>query len=219
MEKERIKKIVRDVITDEQMKMMLGEGLIMTHSFDKVADFLQRYMSNRWDFVFIKNQNIIGFIPKTNNRDIDYVIKYMNNMGYFLASYYKNERMLGSNYNGNDWDLAKFEAKFDIEYTPQSRYLYHVTDEKYLPKILKNGLIPKSKNKISKHPDRIYLATNEENMFEIGNIFIEDGFIENIIYLKISLNKLYNKFLIEPQFPGGIYTTQNIPPTNIEILE
>jgi len=213
------KQFNKEVVTPEIMKMMLGEGLIMTHDIVKVLTFCTTYMSNKWDVHMEKERGIIWFKSKTKDRNIDYLITYMNNMGYFLSGFYNNERFLGARYDGDDWTLIKFEAKFDMEYVIYGSHIYHVTDKKYIPKILKYGLIPKSKNKITSHPDRIYLTDKIESAKQIAIIFKNGGFMVEPVLLKINLDKLHIKYMIDRQFPDGFYTTQNIPPQNIEVLE
>lgn len=209
----------KEVVTPEIAKMMIGEGLIMTHNILKVNDFLNKYMSKKWNVFIDENRGIIGFSPKTDDKNIDYLSTYMNNMGYFLSSFYIGNNPLGPNYKDKDWTSIKFEAKFDMERAVYGSYIYHVTGKKYLSKILKNGLIPKTKNKITGHPDRIYLTDKIESAKQIATIFKTGDFMAEPILLRISVWKLFIKYMTDQQFPDGFYTTQNIPPQNIEVLE
>lgn len=217
--KKRLEKIVREVVTPEIMKMLIGEGLIMTHDIWKVAQHLNTYMGKKWHVMMYEKDGSIILSPKTEDKNLDYIIKYLDNMGYYLADFYSpNLGFLGGKYKGDDWTHVEFNAKYDMEYHPNNEFVYHVTDAKYVPKILKNGLIPKSKNKMNPHPDRIYLTDNIESLNAITNEFVIGGYIENPVQLKISCRRLYIKYMSDPKFNGGFYTTQNIPPQNIEIF-
>lgn len=72
-----------------------------------------------------------------------------------------------------------YESKYDIEiFIPKK--LYHLSIQQYKDKILKQGLIPKSKNKKIVHLDRIYLCTSpEEYLTLIPTMNIE---YQNTIY-------------------------------------
>jgi hypothetical protein len=214
-----ISKIKTETMDSEKMKLFLGEGLIMTHDIIKVYQHLQRYMYNNWYVSIVKEYGIIILTPKTEYREIDGIVTYMNNMGYYLSTYLKDDEIVGADYKCNDWTAIRFEAKFDMEYVPKGIYLYHVTEEKYLPKILKNGLIPKSHGKLSGHPDRIYLSITIDSAIDIMEQFKNGSFLENPILLRIDISGLYNKYMTDTQFNGGIYTTQNIPPIHIKQMK
>ena len=107
---------------------------------------------------------------------------------------------------------------FDISDMPQ--YMYHVTDQKYVPKIMKIGLTPRSKQKHSNHPDRIYLLDGTDGIDDILSGGLGDH-IEKIALLKIDKSKLSSKikFYVDPQFPvKGVYTYTNIPSNSIEVI-
>ena len=212
-----IKNKVRKALTNEEYKRFIGEGLIMTHSVDKVTYRLQTYGQDKYQ-VFSKDSGVVVVRFKTFDRNIDVLVKYMNNMGYYLSAYLKNGNLL-KNYVGDDYEGLRFEPKFDLEYDFHERYMYHVTDESNLAKILKIGLTPRTKTKVTNHPERIYLALSEESLEEIEEMFVDFSFMSNPIRLKIDTSGLYNKYLIDTQFVGGVYTLHNIPPTHIEVIE
>lgn len=217
MEKEFVKNILNEVVTELQMKQIISEGLIMTHDIKKVANILKRYVYNNF-YIFVDYENwIIELTPKTVDKKIDGIIKVLNNMGYFISSFTKKGQFIGSEYPKNDWDSVIFESKYDKEFKTNGIPLYHVTEKIYLNKILKDGLIPKTKSKLTYHPERIYLTNNPISAMEIFNIFKDGGYIKDPIMLKIDTFDLYNKFMVDRQFPGGIYTYDNIPPNKITI--
>ena len=111
--------------------------------------------------------------------------------------------------------------------------LYHLSVQEYKDKILKNGIFPKSKSKLSSHVDRVYLYKtiddckilipqmklhySEEmnvNHYELGNKKWRKN-TKWIIYKIIGDYKLYK----DPRYDGGYYTMDNIDPNNISIIE
>lgn len=213
-EKEFINKITNEVIKELYSKQTLTEGLIMTHDIKKVSNILKRYTYNKFD-VFVDYDNwIISLEPTTEDKEISGIIKFLNNMGYFVSSFIKNNKYLGSNYT-TDYDTVIFEAKYDKEFKTNGIVLYHVTERVNVPKILKIGFVPKSKNKLITHPERIYFAKTPNAAIEIYEIFKDGNYLKDPVVLKIDTNGLDNKFMLDRQFEGGIYTTDNIPPQNI----
>lgn len=110
------------------------------------------------------------------------------------------------------------EQKFDRTIDPSKiQFLYHLTEKKYLEKIKKNGLIPKSKGKKSYHPDRIYITTDIEKLNNIITQFTLEKNKEDFVILKIDYTKagkpiLYN----DPNFMDyGYYVIDNISPNAI----
>ncbi len=115
-----------------------------------------------------------------------------------------------------------FEPKYDVE-TKLPKYLYHLTFGSYIDKIMKIGLVPKSKNKLSKHLDRIYVCSNKEDCIKLmprmkalfNNKYIDDKWF--IIEIDTSdLNILLYK---DPNYESGYYVIDNIKPSSIKIIE
>lgn len=103
----------------------------------------------------------------------------------------------------------------DIDYVPD--LLYHVCRKINLDKINRYGLFPKSQNKISYHPDRIYLTTDFMEAEEVRNKFKE--LHDDIIIISIKPDKeLMNvlKLKKDPNWPDGLYTSHNISTLYIE---
>lgn len=108
------------------------------------------------------------------------------------------------------------EPNFDTKVNFDGEYLYHTTNKKNLDKILKNGLIPKTKNTRSFYPERVYLAPNEKYLESIkGQLEIDkpDEYVDLKIknYKELSLYK-------DVRFKGGFYTYDTIAPKYIEII-
>lgn len=99
-----------------------------------------------------------------------------------------------------------------INYDKLPDTLYHITDTKYLNSILNMGLIPKSKNKKTYHPERIYLT---EIKSQCISLFEHPEFgIKTPVIFTIDKNKLEDKNILiykDPYLSGGVFVTNNIP--------
>lgn len=122
-----------------------------------------------------------------------------------------------------------FEAKYDIEINIPDK-LYHLSIQEYEKSILNNGICPKSKSKLTKHLDRIYVCIDVDKCYElIPRMKLE---YKNLIYFN-SKNKIDYKWIIyeintkkldiklyqDPNYIGGYYVIENIHPNNIKIID
>ena len=105
------------------------------------------------------------------------------------------------------------EAKFGERYHQKpGEVFFHATDVTLLPKILKNGLVPRSKGNF---PERIYLG---KDITEIGEMV--GGAINDMVILKVDVSNVRLFTLYRDQRnPTAVFTYDNIPPAQIEILE
>jgi len=124
-----------------------------------------------------------------------------------------------------------YEAKYDtLVNTPNK--LYHLSIQEYETSIIKNGLLPKSKSKLSKHLDRIYLCTNVKDCYNLiprmkfiygSNKFNNKKNTINTkwIIFEIDSTKLDLKLYIDPNYPNSsaVYTINNISSSNITIYD
>jgi hypothetical protein len=117
----------------------------------------------------------------------------------------------------DDYYSLIFEPKYDIEImdTDKPNILWYITDEKYITKIKKNGLVPKTKSKITYHPERIYFLKDIKFVSELLQHMKFD--VENPIILKIDVSKIKSKLRMyeDVNYPNGLYVTDNISPEYI----
>lgn len=112
-------------------------------------------------------------------------------------------------------------------------YIYHLTDKKYVNKILKNGLIPKSGNKLGYNPEVIHLLKYLTDPGVICKIIEVNGEyklkvdpklkLENPVLLKINTKMLNGTGVIFLNDPGcnadnAIITYNQITPLAISIV-
>jgi hypothetical protein len=229
----------------------LNEGLILTHDIHDAKHTLEHILSKYFFYdIEIKNNkiNLIlsegFFIEKTY---LEFLI-LINNLGFYIKTLKITNKQNRTNiFKPNDFkenyldnnilqNFIKYEIilepKYDIKHTLKTNILYHVTETKYLDRILKNGLIPKSKNTTGFYPERIYLVYNLDD----ANTYIKTK--DNYYMLNIDKTKQPNKskfqkieycilkitlpenndliFYEDPNFLNkGIYTYDNISKENI----
>jgi hypothetical protein len=129
-----------------------------------------------------------------------------------------------------------FESKFEKVESNRPNKLYHLSIKEYESKILKYGLIPKEKSKLTQHPDRIYLCKSIEDCKELINkmkIHYEMERDYNMYsLLKKKWTKNTNPIIFEidnsddfiknlykdPNYVKGYFTIDNIPPNKIKII-
>ncbi|MFN7656257.1 MAG: hypothetical protein ACK5OW_00540 [bacterium] len=224
------RRIIKESITEFEWKKLIGEGLIKTHNPKQVVDILNRFVNKTLDVKLHKEEDsdtsgiiLVYFKEDFKKTKIDELLSFMNNMGYYPAGFFSKTNMFTKTYQelGDDLYSVRFEPKFDTEYIPQDRYMYHITDGKHIEKIMRIGLTPKTKSKALYHPERIYLtktindALNIKTIFSLQNLESDYG----LIVLKIDLQNLFIHLREDSQFKGGVYTTDNIPPNHIQVVD
>jgi len=128
--------------------------------------------------------------------------------------------------NFNEFEIISifYESKYDKVVKNIPDKLYHVFNLNIKDKIIKNGLIPKSKNKNSFHPERIYFAYTLNDALQLKYKFEQvykqpSGILE---YFNIN-----SKFVFYEDPRGGfdkeknirsIYTYNNISPKDIKFI-
>lgn len=143
--------------------------------------------------------------------------------GYEKKSNY-NQEILFDTFDYIETLIIRYEAKYDEEINLPDK-LYHLSIQQYNEQISKKGLIPKTKNKISNHLDRIYICVDPKDCHNLINQMNLHYSIKNdpkdkkwIIY-EIDTNNIKMKIYKDPCFVGGYYCVDNIPPTNIKIYD
>lgn len=195
-------------------KLTLTEGLIFTHPIVKSINILKK----RFPELSIKNDTDGEiYIENQPPQRLEKYLPLITNLGYFISLI---------TINGNDW-IKEFdnetcpiafylEPKYDLKVlVPET--LYHSSPIKFKDKISKIGFIPKTGNKISNHPERIYLTDDLNTAIAFGEniknktksgycIYKIDGECIDNLYSDINLRS------------GGFYTLQNISPNHFVLM-
>lgn len=231
-----------------------NEGLIKTYDPNLILDnVIERlslldiningYLTNSKIIIEIDNINFLSYSDLKNIADT--LIGNISNLGGYFISYIEvdNIHRMKNKVKDDIYELIKnkkyytkfkivFESKFDkVIDIPNN--LYHLTIEEYKDRILKNGLIPKSKNKLSQNLDRIYLCSSikdcerlipqmsmyyerekDRNMYVSKNKYSKKT---DPIILKI-IPKDIKKLYIDPNYINGYFTVDNIKPENIKLI-
>ena len=191
----------------------IKEGLI----YSQPADTTIRILKKKFKELKIKYYDDGGDISIEGMDDkLKKYIPLINNLGYFISSAFIGD----DNIDLNEKELEEvkctnifIEPKYDYE-VEIPKILYHASPLKFKDKIIKNGLIPKSGNKISIHPERIYLSDSFESCIKFGeylskntlyNKHYKNGYC--VFIIKGGVDKLYSDINFRE---GGFYTLNNI---------
>ena len=154
-------------------------------------------------------------------------MKLFNNKSNNTLKY--DENYLFNNQKTLNKIIITYEPKFDkIVDIPNK--LYHLSIQEYTGKILKNGLIPKSKNKKTIHLDRIYLCSNTEDCYHlIPNMKYDYVKRKNInklnkintdwIIYEIDTKNIEKLYKYPNYIDKGYYIVDNINPKDIIIYD
>jgi hypothetical protein len=234
----------------------LTEGLIKT--YDKkiiLGNVLERLSLLKVDIsgkiindskISIQLNNIKHISYERLNNIADIIYNTVVNTGGYFISYIEVENIHGLKNKLKDdlYEVIKskeyyisfniiFESKFE-ETSIIPDFLYHLTIEEYRNKILKNGLTPKSKDKLSNSLDRIYLCSTIEdceklipememyyNMERDKNMYVlnKKKYSKDVkpLILKIDTKNII-KLYKDPNYINGYFTVDNILSENITII-
>lgn len=227
----------------------IKEGLIKTQPADVVlrkVGFLPKNLI--WGIRHTESDNLIHFeilffnklaeISKTFDAIESY---FINMMGWFPSmmkiiglSGMENELQYNKDYLIKNMSFISkvniiFESKFDIESDIPSK-LYHLSIKEFEKSILKTGISPKSKSKISYHDSRIYVC---ETISACKSLIANMKMIYNQQKWSNPQSKIDDRWIIweidtfgleidlysDPNYPEGYYLLKNIPSNNIKIVE
>ena len=147
------------------------------------------------------------------------ILTKQNGMSNKLA--YSEEKILKI----NDLSIVKivYEPKYDIERVIPDK-LYHLTIREYINKINKNGLVPKSKSKLSNHLDRIYVCKDQSDCYKLiakmKLYFLDKKHIDfRYVIYEIDMIGLNIKMYNDPNFSKGYYIIDNINKERLTIVD
>lgn len=238
---------------------LLEEGVHKSYEAKDMLKILLKYYNIGNEENFIENGNEIGVyfdgsydsegkfynneiivfilvIPK-GFKDFEKIKKFFENCGWILAQekkYYKN----------NKYNVYAFQKNKQITTIDLPEVLYHITPISKLPKILKNGLVPRTTNTLSNRPERVYLYSKKMSLFSLrafANALwkaqlekklnlnglnkkeiaekLNQPRTEKYAFLEIDTSKCNDlKIFGDPDMDGAVWTYDNIPPQAIKII-
>lgn len=197
--------------------LIITEGLIHSYPSEKSVNILTRRFPSL--SIEIKEDGEL-LVNNDSYQKLREFIPLITNLGYFISSVFiLSDRKWTKHFKEDDTpSFFILEPKYDRQVENIPDVLYHVSPLRYIDKILKKGLSPRSGNKLTIHPERIYLTDSEDVIEYFGRYLIEnqdeDGYCVYSVSTK-NIDKLYSDINMRN---GGYYTINNIPPTDIELI-
>jgi len=200
----------------------LKEGIHTSFGKDNVLSIFKKRYS---EYVYELDEDGSIYIYGELYKNFDDIIKLMKLCGWFPSNIlvgvdwfiFKNNEIY------NNITGLSIEPVKDVIILDMPKVLYHVSDSIYNNKIKKIGLIPKSKSKLSNHPDRIYLTDNLKKAIDIKISFdkmsFDSGENRNHSIWKIDsigMGTLFSDINLRSE---GYYTMSNISPNKIEKIK
>jgi len=211
----------------------LKEGLIITHDINKYSHIITDYLYKigiKYS-IDITDKYQFDLTLETNNIDLVNVINHdCYSLGYFPSYYWI---ILNSNMKNGFKEITslpdntksviiKYESKYDDGLYKNTvicpSKLYHLSYQVNRKNILDKGIYPKSKKRLSVHPERIYLF---EDINEYENLLNKLKFTDKdkneyiLLEIDCSVDKLF--LHTDPNYRLGYFTYDNINPKNISI--
>lgn len=201
-------------------RLAIVEGLIHTHPSDKSMNILKKRFPEL--IVELESDGEI-YIENQPAQKLEKYLPIITNLGYFISKLTIDGQEWIKEYNDDTKPIAfVLEAKYDYQVEIPDK-LYHASPIKFKDKILKYGLTPKTGNKLSNHPERIYLTDDLNKAINFGNYLKEEDnndWYKNgycIYSVKgIGVSKLYSDVNFRK---GGFYTLNNIKSENIKLIK
>lgn len=153
------------------------------------------------------------------------ILPIITNLGYFISKVTIDGEEWVKDFSQDDCPVALcIESKYDMEVSIPE-VMYHASPLRHKQKIMKSGLSPRTGNKLSRHPERIYLTDDANKAIMFGKYLMgtEGGHSEwyqnGFCVYEISgegVGKLYSDVNLRE---GGFYTMWNISPRHIKMVK
>ena len=218
----------------KHIRQIIREAISKSYNEEVVMKHLNKILGD--DEIYETDGSIKINLTFNNHKIIGDVVKKMENLfGWYLVGaqgdldepFDSNVEEIKQHLQYNANEMAKEYGKdmddlMVLHFLPKYGYktnvpdmVYHVTEKHNLEKILRYGLVPKTKNKKAYHPDRVYLATNLSRISDLYNDMNFDVTDPVIIKIDLSDVKDHMEFYKDEHFPTGVYTLSNIGPERI----
>jgi len=234
---------LKDILNENTV---MEEGLIVTHPLEKTVQYLNNFYQNYENKLsFFKKSTkdpernkFVWMVDNPSKKFIDSIVVIINNFGWFPSHYsslstptvtkkFNLDDFMEDSESDNVGTMVFFEPKFDnkeLESGEIPNVVYHISPIQFKKKILEIGLIPKSKEKMTKHPDRIYLAKDKDSallLLKNKNFILGNNLFSLYeIQLENLVKKKKVRVFTDVNFKDfGFYTMGNISPEYIKFVE
>lgn len=202
---------------------------LLTKEILKIVNIETKFINNEYQFILNLTK---PFVPIYNR-----IKERLNTFNWFISIIYINGKYLKpnefiNNLNDelviNEQIILKIEPKFDIKIDSNKiESLFHISFDIFNNSIMSKGLIPKSKYKISNHPNRIYFVLNPSNENIIIHLakklyltYKNKTNIKDIYIYKIKNDSLdKHSFYNDCNYKDGVYSNEMISKEHIEIYK
>jgi hypothetical protein len=211
-------------------KELVYEGLIYTVNLGTTSDMLENWSGSGEKFKIrtTPSKIFLNFTKNLDETEFNHLLRLINNLGWFISAVLISHSSMNwekFNYTkfiqtemNTPWVSFQLEAKFDVELNIHDYdILYHVSPSINKNKILRIGLVPKTKSKKMSHPERIYLTDNENDSNVIAFQFHKNNpdialSVSKINFKGVCRDNPSIRLFDDPNFKGGFFTLSNIPP-------
>jgi hypothetical protein len=204
---------------------------LLTREVDKIFIFDDMFFDDKKGKYFIQTEKDITL------KEFDTITSRCETLGWFISAIklinnQGNDEMLKppifkQNINEpsklikyKDTIYLQIEPNFDTRIVIEDvKNLYHISFDIFHKNIMKQGLIPKNKNKLSNHPSRIYLLMNVDDTrikfiakklidHYVNRQSVNKIYVYNIHRGIVKSNSIYSDINLRD---GGVYTEGVIP--------
>lgn len=235
------KQDIKDICVDYRTYLSVGfgynvlyaNGKLITEIAEKtspinevISELKTRLKFKDWQIEKVNGANGIGLILLFVNYNMnkECVIKEMESMGWSMARTCDDMK----------WGIPLLAIHFDPihqnEVTPEAmkfNFLFHWTPSYNEDGIRKNGLQPRSQNKLFSYRDHVHIMKGnipEKQKIYLGRQLCEVNYVpkNNGLYklIQIETAKITDtvKFYYDPRYEWGYYTNDAIPPSALTVI-
>lgn len=195
---------------------ILQEGLVLSYPVKKVMDEIRKYMESDGNIIeaLAESESVIKIlVTKGFTGNVKESLKSLTDLcGWHLT---------GSGEYSKGLDVIYYESKFPADITDsiylKYKKLYHITPARNFRSIEKKGLIPRSYNKRSDYPDRVYFLKTDnvaeyESLAKSSNPDIHEWSLLEIDISKEPVTGRRYRFYNDPFMNNAVFTYDNIHP-------
>lgn len=187
-------------------------------------ELMGKFIFFDWQFIVTTTKNDIQLILVYADDGVngDILCEKMKYMGWSKSYELNPKEKNGIVVRAIGFDPMYQEAIDDVK--ERWKVLYHLSPKYNEESIMKNGLVPSTRNKFFKYPPRIYMLTPNVPMSELENLvnnlnkFEKDNNNGGVFTIyRIKTNQIPDdvELFYNPRFNYGVYSTKPIPTSAI----